>query len=89
AIGVAEPVSVLVNTFGTGVISDERIMTLVRELFPLTPKAIMDHLRLRRPLYRATAAFGHFGRTEDTFTWEQTGKAAELRREAGVEAAAR
>ncbi len=89
AIGVAEPVSVLVNTFGTGVIADERIMTLVRELFPLTPKSIMDHLRLRRPLYRATAAFGHFGRTEDTFTWEQTGKAAELRREAGVEAAAR
>jgi S-adenosylmethionine synthetase len=89
AIGVAEPVSVLVNTFGTGEVADERIMALVRAAFPLTPKAIIDHLRLRRPLYKATAAFGHFGRTEETFTWEQTDKAAELRREAGVAAAAR
>jgi len=88
AIGVAEPVSVLVNTFGTGEVADERIMALVRAAFPLTPKAIIDHLRLRRPLYKATAAFGHFGRTEETFTWEQTDKAAELRREAGVAAAA-
>jgi hypothetical protein len=65
AIGVAEPVSVMVNTFGTGVIPEERFTELVRENFPLTPKGIIDHLKLRRPIYRKTAAFGHFGRTED------------------------
>jgi S-adenosylmethionine synthetase len=79
AIGVAEPVSVNVNTFGTGVISDDRFTDLVRENFKLTPKAIIDHLKLRRPIYRKTAAFGHFGRTEDTFTWESTDKAAALK----------
>jgi S-adenosylmethionine synthetase len=83
AIGVAEPVSVNVNTFGTGRIEDERIIELIRENFSLTPKAIIDHLRLRRPIYRKTAAFGHFGRTEDTFSWELTDKAEALR--AGAE----
>ena len=70
AIGVAEPVSVMVNTFGTGTIEDERLVELVRANFPLTPKGMIEHLKLRRPIYRKTAAFGHFGRTEDTFTWE-------------------
>ena len=84
AIGVAEPVSVLVNTFGTGVIEESRITTLVRAVFKLTPQAIIKHLNLRRPIYRKTAAFGHFGRTEESFTWEATDKAAELRQGAPV-----
>jgi S-adenosylmethionine synthetase len=84
AIGVAEPVSVLVNTFGTGVIEEEKITALVRAVFQLTPKAIINHLNLRRPIYRKTAAFGHFGRTEETFSWEATDKAAELRQGAPV-----
>jgi S-adenosylmethionine synthetase len=83
AIGVADPVSVLVNTFGTGVVDEERLTALVRAHFPLTPRGIIDHLNLRRPIYRATAAFGHFGRTEATFTWEATDKAAALRDDAG------
>jgi S-adenosylmethionine synthetase len=84
AIGVAEPVSVMVNTFGTGVIPDAQFTELVRSNFLLTPRAIIDTLRLRRPIYRKTAAFGHFGRTEDTFTWEATDKAAALKEQAGV-----
>jgi len=88
AIGVAEPVSVMVNTFGTGVVSDEHLVGLVREHFPLTPRAIIDHLRLRRPIYRATAAFGHFGRTEKTFSWEQADKAEALREGSRVATAA-
>jgi S-adenosylmethionine synthetase len=84
AIGVAEPVSVMVNTFGTGLIPDARFTELVRANFLLTPRAIIDTLRLRRPIYRKTAAFGHFGRTEDTFTWEATDKAAALRSQAGA-----
>ncbi len=88
AIGVADPVSVLVNTFGTGLVADERIMEIVRAIFPLTPKGIINHLQLRRPIYRATAAFGHFGRSGAGFSWEQTDKAAELRQEAGIEATA-
>jgi len=79
AIGVAEPVSVMVNTFGTGQIEEERLVELVRELFPLTPKGMIDHLKLRQPIYRKTAAFGHFGRTESSFTWEATDKAEALR----------
>src|SRR5580698_7035327 len=79
AIGVAEPVSVMVNTFGTGTVEEERLVELVRSHFLLTPKGMIDHLRLRRPVYRKTAAFGHFGRTEDTFTWEATDKAAALK----------
>src|SRR5437588_9249118 len=84
AIGVAEPVSVLVNTFGTGTIEESRITDLVRETFQLTPGAIIKHLNLRRPIYRQTAAFGHFGRTGTGFTWEATDKAAELRAGAPV-----
>jgi S-adenosylmethionine synthetase len=79
AIGVAEPVSVMVNTFGTGIVEDQRIVELIRENFSLTPAGMIQHLRLRRPIYRKTAAFGHFGRTEETFTWEATDKAEDLR----------
>jgi S-adenosylmethionine synthetase len=84
AIGVAEPVSVAVNTFGTGAIPDARFTDLVRENFALTPRAIIDHLKLRRPIYRKTAAFGHFGRTEDTFTWESTNQAEALKEHAAA-----
>jgi S-adenosylmethionine synthetase len=84
AIGVAEPVSVNVNTFGTGVIDDAKFAKLVRDNFQLTPRAIIDTLKLRRPIYRATAAFGHFGRKEDSFSWEATDKAAALKEQAGV-----
>jgi S-adenosylmethionine synthetase len=88
AIGVADPVSVTVDTFGTGVIPDERFTELVRDNFLLTPRGIIDTLRLRRPIYRKTAAFGHFGRTEDGFTWEVTDKAEALKEQAGVAQAA-
>jgi S-adenosylmethionine synthetase len=87
AIGVAEPVSVMVDTFGTGKIEEERLVELVRANFSLTPKGMIDSLKLRRPIYRLTAAFGHFGRTEDSFTWEATDKAAALK-EAGMATAA-
>jgi S-adenosylmethionine synthetase len=83
AIGVAEPVSVMVDTFGTGKIEEDRLVELVRANFSLTPKGMIDSLKLRRPIYRKTAAFGHFGRTEDSFTWEATDKAAALK-EAGM-----
>jgi S-adenosylmethionine synthetase len=89
AIGVAEPVSVMVDTFGTGVLDSARLTELVRSNFGLTPRAIIDHLQLRRPIYRKTAACGHFGRTEATFSWEATDKAEALRAEAGVTAGAR
>jgi len=89
AIGVAEPVSVTVNTFGTGTIPDARFTALVRETFQLTPKGIIDTLKLRRPIYKRTAAFGHFGRTEDTFSWEATDKAEALKEQATAAAAAR
>ena len=82
AIGVAEPVSVLIDTFGTGQISDEKISDIVRGHFNLTPRGIIETLNLRRPIYRKTAAFGHFGRTEPDFTWERTDKANALRSEA-------
>jgi S-adenosylmethionine synthetase len=88
AIGVAEPVSVNVNTFGTGKIEDDRIVELIRENFILTPKSIIAQLDLRRPIYRKTAAFGHFGRTEDTFTWEKTDKADAIREGAQLTATA-
>jgi len=84
AIGVAEPVSVMVDTFGTGTVDANRLTELVRANFGLTPRAIIDHLQLRRPIYRKTAAFGHFGRSEDTFTWEATDKAEALRAQAGA-----
>src|SRR5690349_8856845 len=89
AIGVAEPVSVMVHTFGTGQVEEERMVELVRELFPLTPKGMIDHLKLRQPIYRKTAAFGHFGRTEETFTWEATDKAKALKEASHALAAAR
>jgi S-adenosylmethionine synthetase len=89
AIGVAEPTSVRVDTFGTGKISDQRLVELVREHFPLTPKGMIEHLKLRRPIYRTTASFGHFGRTEDSFSWEKTDKAAELKEAAQLTSAAR
>jgi len=85
AIGVAEPVSVHVDTSGTGSVSDRRLESVVREFFPLTPKGIIDYLDLRRPIYRQTAAYGHFGRDEEDFTWESTARAGELRSTAGVE----
>jgi len=84
AIGVPEPVSVLVDTKGTEKTNVERIEKLVRKHFPLTPKGIIDHLKLRRPIYKQTAAYGHFGRNEPGFTWEKTDKAALLRRESGL-----
>lgn len=79
AIGVAEPVSVLIDTHGTGTIDDERIADIVRENFTLTPKAIIETLDLRRPIYKATARFGHFGRSNDEFSWEKTDKAEDLK----------
>ncbi|HEY7497171.1 MAG TPA: methionine adenosyltransferase [Vicinamibacterales bacterium] len=84
AIGVADPVSVLVDTSGTGKISDDRLSEIVRAHFKLTPKGIIEALDLRRPIYRKTAAFGHFGRTEPEFTWERTDKADAMRRDAAV-----
>ncbi len=81
AIGVADPVSVLVDTFGTGNVPDEKIGEIIRSHFKLKPQEIIKELDLKRPIYRQTAAFGHFGRTEQDFTWERTGKAAQLRAE--------
>jgi S-adenosylmethionine synthetase len=84
AIGVAEPVSVLIDTFGTAKIDETKIAELVRLNFKLTPKGIMESLNLRRPIYRKTAAYGHFGRNDPDFTWEATDKAAALREQAGL-----
>jgi S-adenosylmethionine synthetase len=83
AIGVAEPVSVMADTFGTGTVSQERISELIREYFSLTPKGIIETLDLRRPIYKATAAYGHFGRSGLGFTWERTDRADALRKAAG------
>ena len=83
AIGVAEPVSVFIDTHGTGAIPDDKISELVRAHFKLTPRGIIESLELRRPIYKKTAAFGHFGRTEPEFTWERTDKAAALRADGG------
>ena len=87
AIGVAEPVSVLIDTFGTAKVSEEKISDLIRANFKLTPKGIIESLNLRRPIYRKTAAYGHFGRNEPEFTWELTDKAATLSEQAGLSAA--
>jgi S-adenosylmethionine synthetase len=84
AIGVAEPVSVYLESSGTGRISDDKMADLVRAHFKLTPRGIIETLDLRRPIYRQTAAFGHFGRTEPEFTWEKTDKANVLRADAGL-----
>jgi S-adenosylmethionine synthetase len=88
AIGVAEPVSVMVESFGTATISEEKITSLVRENFALTPKGIIEALDLRKPIYKATAAYGHFGRKGSTFTWERTDRADALRKAAGTGVAA-
>ncbi|HXV62172.1 MAG TPA: methionine adenosyltransferase [Vicinamibacteria bacterium] len=82
AIGVAEPVSVMIDTFGTGQVGERKLSRLVREMFPLRPKDIIDHLQLKRPIFKQTAAYGHFGRNEPDFTWERTDKAEELRKAA-------
>jgi S-adenosylmethionine synthetase len=87
AIGVPEPVSVLVDTFGTGKIDASKLQELVRANFHLTPKGIIESLDLRRPIYRKTAAYGHFGRTESSFPWEATDKAAALKEQAAEKAA--
>ncbi len=84
AIGVAEPVSVMAETFGTGVIPDEQITEIIRANFSLTPRGIIETLNLQRPIYRPTAAYGHFGRSEPGFTWERTDKAEAIRRDAGL-----
>src|SRR6266850_2720070 len=80
AIGVPQPVSIMVDSKGTGKVSDEKLTRLVRKHFDLTPHGLIKHLRLRRPIYRATASYGHFGRNEPTFTWERTDKARLLAR---------
>jgi S-adenosylmethionine synthetase len=88
AIGVAEPVSVLVETFGTGTVDSATLQKIVRANFKLTPKGIIESLNLRRPIYRKTAAYGHFGRADKDFTWEATDKAQTLKEAAGVKEAA-
>ena len=84
AIGVAEPTSISINTFETGKIADEKIVELVREHFDLRPKGLISMLNLKRPIYQKTAAYGHFGREDEEFTWEQTDKADALRAAAGL-----
>jgi S-adenosylmethionine synthetase len=84
AIGVADPVSVRIETFGTGKVGEAKLTELVRKNFSLQPKGIIDSLNLRRPIYQKTAAYGHFGRTEPEFTWEATDKAAALAKQAGL-----
>lgn len=84
AIGVAQPVSILVDTFGTAKIPEDRIKDLIRSHFELTPKKMIHYLDLLRPIYRKTSCYGHFGRSEDEFTWEKTDKADVLRSEAGL-----
>ena len=82
AIGVADPVSVMVDTSGTGKLSDAAFETLIRKHFPLTPRGMIEYLKLRRPIYKETARHGHFGRRHPNFTWEETNKAAELKKAA-------
>ena len=84
AIGVADPVSVLVDTYGTGRLADEQIAAVVQQVFKLTPGSIIEALKLRRPIYQKTASYGHFGRQEKDFTWEQTDKVGALRKAAGL-----
>jgi S-adenosylmethionine synthetase len=82
AIGVAEPVSVMADTMGTGKVDEKKLVKAIREIFPLTPKGIIDDLNLRRPIFKQTSAYGHFGRTEPDFTWEKTDKADALKKAA-------
>lgn len=85
AIGVAEPVSIMVDTMGTGEIDDDKITELIRAHFPLTPREIIAALDLRRPIFKKTAAYGHFGRDEPEFAWERADKADVLRKDAGLQ----
>ena len=80
AIGVSEPTSISIDTFGTGRLTDDEISTLVREHFDLRPRGLMEMLDLHRPIYQATAAYGHFGREEESFSWEKTDKVALLKK---------
>ena len=80
AIGVAEPVSVMIDAFGTATVPEEKISEAVRDVFDLTPEGIISHLGLLRPIYRETASYGHFGRNEETFSWEKTDRIAELKK---------
>ena len=80
AIGVADPISVMVNTYATGIVSDDKLVKMVRKTFPLNPQGIISHLRLKRPIYRKTAAYGHFGRNEKEFTWEKVDKVSALKK---------
>jgi S-adenosylmethionine synthetase len=84
AIGVAQPVSIMINTFGTGRVDECTLVDLVREHFELTPRGIIGSLQLLRPIYKKTAAYGHFGRSEPEFTWEKTDKAEILRQEVAL-----
>jgi S-adenosylmethionine synthetase len=80
AIGVSEPTSISINTFGTGKLSDDEIINLIRDNFDLRPRGLIDMLDLRRPIYQSTAAYGHFGREKEEFTWEATDKVADLKK---------
>ena len=84
AIGIPEPISIFAETYGTGKIPQEQIVKIIRDNFDLTPKGMIDTLNLRRPIYRKTAAYGHFGRNDPDFTWEKTDKAEILRKAAGL-----
>jgi S-adenosylmethionine synthetase len=84
AIGVVDPVSVMVETFGTGKVPKSQLEQMIQRHFDLTPAGIIKYLDLRRPIYRKTAAFGHFGRSEPEFTWERTDRAKDLRQDAGI-----
>jgi len=84
AIGVAEPISIAVNTFGTGVIDESKIVAILKKLFDFTPQGIIDRLKLRRPIYKRTACYGHFGREEEGFTWEICDMTEAIKREAGI-----
>src|SRR5690606_26386471 len=84
AIGVAEPTSISVETFGTGKVGEERLVQIIRDHFDLRPKGLITALDLLRPIYQGTAAYGHFGRTEEPFTWEKTDKADALKQAAGI-----
>ena len=84
AIGVAEPVSIMIDTYGTNVVPQKKIVAAVSENFDLTPSGIIKNLKLRRPIYKKTAAYGHFGRKDKDFTWEKTDKAEALRKDAGM-----
>ncbi len=84
AIGVAKPTSIHVETFGTGKIPEDLIVDLILKNFDMRPKAIIEHLDLRKPIYKKTAAYGHYGRNDEDFTWERTDKVETLKKEAGL-----